>query len=214
MIMKKILILDDHGVILNLVGKYLEENLKAEVVKVKSIEEFNKINDNIDVYIIDLSLTNGSGFDVLDILSKKKEDKVIVYTSNTDSGIIRHLFNLNYVKGIVNKASDESELVNAVNAVATGSEYLCKKSSQILNNTTKSFYDLEDEIKELTTREREVLNLIWDNLSSNEISEKLFISVHTVEHHRRNIKKKLGADSIISIIKTSLNKGYINTLTN
>jgi len=212
--MKKILILDDHGVILNLVGKYLEENLKTEVVKVKTIEEFNKNNYSIDVYIIDLNLPDGSGFDVLEVLYKKQEDKVIVYTSNSDSGIIRHLFNLSYVKGIVNKASDESELVNAVKSVATGSEYLCKKTSQILNNSSKSFYDLDDEMKELTTREREVLNLIWNNLSSNEISEKLFISVHTVEHHRRNIKKKLGADSIISIIKTSLKKGYINTLTN
>jgi len=208
----KILLLDDHIVILNLVGDFLSNNLNAEVIKVSSIEEFNKNATNIDLFIIDLSLEDGSGFDVLDILSKSKEKNVIIYTSNTDPGIIRHLLKLKLVRSVVNKSSNENELLIAVKSVMKGQEFICKKTSLIINTTKRSYLDLEDNDTELTHREREIVNLMWNNLSSQEIADKLFLSINTVENHRKNIKRKLGADSVISILKISLKKGYINTL--
>lgn len=208
----KILLLDDHKVILNLVGDFLSNNLNAEVIKVSSIEEFNKNATNIDLFIIDLSLEDGSGFDVLDILSKSKEKNVIIYTSNTDPGIIRHLLKLKLVRSVVNKSSNENELLIAVKSVMKGQEFICKKTSLIINTTKRSYLDLEDNDTELTHREREIVNLMWNNLSSQEIADKLFLSINTVENHRKNIKRKLGADSVISILKISLKKGYINTL--
>jgi DNA-binding NarL/FixJ family response regulator len=208
----KILLLDDHKVILNLVGDFLSNNLNAEVIKVSSIEEFNKNATNIDLFIIDLSLEDGSGFDVLDILSKSKEKNVIIYTSNTDPGIIRHLLKLKLVRSVVHKSSNEDELLMAVKSVMKGQEFICKKTSLIINTTKRSYLDLEDNDTELTHREREIVNLMWNNLSSQEIADKLFLSINTVENHRKNIKRKLGADSVISILKISLKKGYINTL--
>lgn len=208
----KILLLDDHKVILNLVGDFLSNNLNAEVIKVSSIEEFNKNATNIDLFIIDLSLEDGSGFDVLDILSKSNEKNVIIYTSNTDPGIIRHLLKLKLVRSVVHKSSNEDELLMAVKSVMKGQEFICKKTSLIINTTKRSYLDLEDNDTELTHREREIVNLMWNNLSSQEIADKLFLSINTVENHRKNIKRKLGADSVISILKISLKKGYINTL--
>lgn len=209
----KILILDDHKVILNFVGGYLRTELNAEIIGVNSISDFSKDSYDVDIYIIDLTLEDGTGFDILDILSKNKNNKVIVYTSNIEPGVIRHLFKLKMVKGVVNKVSDESELVNAVNAVFGGEEYLCKKSNQIINSTKKKYYDLTEDEAELTPREREVLKLVWDNYTTEEIANKLFISPKTVENHRKNIKKKLGADSLISVLKKAFKKGYINTIT-
>lgn len=208
----KILLLDDHKVILNLVGDFLSNNLNAEVIKVSSIEEFNKNATNIDLFIIDLSLEDGSGFDVLDILSKSNEKNVIIYTSNTDPGIIRHLLKLKLVRSVVHKSSNEDELLMAVKSVMKGEEFICKKTSLIINTSKRSYLDLEDNDTELTHREREIVNLMWNNLSSQEIADKLFLSINTVENHRKNIKRKLGADSVISILKICLKKGYINTL--
>ena len=209
---KKILMLDDHKVILNLVGDYLTKNLEIDVISALSIEEFESINENIDIYILDFSLEDGNGFDVLEILSSQNKHDVIIYTSNMEPGVIKHLIKHKLVKGVVNKASSEVELVNSVKAVLAGNEFLCKRSIQIINSTRRSIYDLELQEAELTNREREILNLIWDNLSTEDISKKLSISTHTVENHRKNIKRKFGADSIISIIRIAISKGYINTL--
>lgn len=210
--MKNILILDDHKVILNLVGKYIESNIDVEIETALSIDEFVSKTENNDIYIIDLSLEEGTGFDVLDILSKKKNHNVIIYTSNINPGIIRHLFKHKLVKGIVNKASDESQLLEAIQAIQKGEKHLCNKSIRLLNMTRKNCYDLTENMGELSPREREVLNHIWNNLSSEEIADKLSISSYTVENHRKNIKRKLGADSLISVIKIAMEKGYINTL--
>lgn len=210
--MKRILLLDDHRVILNLVGDYIETNLNYEVIKVTSINEFTQHAKNIDLFIIDLTLEDGSGFDVLDELAKSKETNVIVYTSNTDPGILRHLFKIKLVKGLVHKSSNEEELAHAIESVFNGNEYACAKTNQLINSTRRSYFDFDDEDSTLTHREREIVSLIWSNLTSQEIADKLFISINTVESHRKNIKRKLGADSVISIIKISLKRGYLNTL--
>lgn len=209
----KILFLDDHRAILNLMGNYLEEILNAEILKADSISEFMRLNQDVDIYIIDLSLDEGSGFDILDTLSNQKNKKVIVYTSNMEPGVIKHLYNLKIVKGLVNKSSSESELVEAVKSVLNGNEFLCITSNRIINSSRTNYYDLSDELAELTTREREIVNLIWQNLSTEEIANRLYVSPLTINNHRKNIKKKLGADSLISILKISFKKGYINNLT-
>ena len=211
--MNKILFLDDHKVILSLVGKYLSDNLDAEIVKANNITEFMELDHDIDLYIIDLSLDEGSGFDVLDILSKDYRNKVIVFTSNVESGVIRHLYNLKIVNGIVNKSSEESELVVAVESVSNGGEFLCKRSSKIIDSSKRNYYDLSDKLAELSVREREVLKLIWENHSTKEIAKLLFVSSFTINNHRKNIRKKLGADSLVSILKIAFKKGYLTTIT-
>lgn len=210
--MNKVLILDDHKIILDHVGKYIADNIDVQIETAQNIEEFQEKLNTVEFFIIDLSLEEGTGFDALDILSKYKKQNVIIFTSNIDPGIIRHLFKHKLVKGIVNKASDGSELLEAIKALQEGKEYLCTKSNRILNSNRRSYFDLDDEEGQLTAREREVLDYMWNNYSSEEIAHKLGISPYTVENHRKNIKRKLVADSLISIIKIALEKGYINTL--
>lgn len=210
--MKNILILDDHKVILNLVGSYLEQNLNSNIIRVESIDDLKEIDSDIDIYIIDMSLDKGNGFDVLDFLIERNASSVIIYTSNINPGVIKHLYEHKLVKAIVNKASDESSLLEAVNTVLSGDKYICSRSESIINSSKKSYYDLKPKETELTNRQREILQLIWENYSSDQIAEKLGISKFTVEGHRKNIKRKLGADSLVTVIKIAMDKGYINTL--
>ena len=210
--MKNILILDDHKVILNLVGEYIESNLQSNIIKVQSIEELKTIKFDIDVYIIDMGLDEGNGFEVLELLAEKEAENVIIYTSNFDPGVLKHLHEHRLVKAVVNKASNENELLDAITHVLSGGYYICSKSKNIIDSVKRSYYDLETDETELTNRQREILQLIWENFSSDEIADKLGISKFTVEGHRKNIKRKLGADSLVSIIKIAIDKGYINTI--
>ena len=73
-----------------------------------------------------------------------------------------------------------------------------------LGNESKAF------IPKLTRREQEVLEAIAEELTTQEISEKLFISVKTVETHRMNLMSKLGARNSVGIIKNALEKGLIS----
>lgn len=80
-----------------------------------------------------------------------------------------------------------------------------------MNNSKRSIYNLDDPEKALSVREREVLKLMWENQSSEEISSALSISYHTVETHRKSIKKKLGGNSLIETLRIALDKGYIDS---
>lgn len=212
----KIALVDDHAIIRSLIGKYIETELKANVTGFETSQTLiNRLKDKaeFDLHIVDLSLEDGVGFDVLDFLEKRDEKlPVIVYTSNTQLGVVKHCLNFKVVKGFVSKASPETELVNAIKMVSIGKQYFCLKTNQILNSKVKTIWDLNDIKEDLSRRERQVMNLIWKNFDSEQISKELNISKLTVETHRRNIKKKLGSESMIETIRKALDRGYINTL--
>ena len=84
--------------------------------------------------------------------------------------------------------------------------YLCIKTVYSLSNTSYMNTDIKDSI---TTREKEILSLLAIGLSSKEISEKLFISPHTVEYHRRQLLKKTKSRNIAQLIGTVYRMGIL-----
>lgn len=215
--MKKIALLEDHEILRNLTSSFLEEELNVNVEPfMKSHLLLEQLNNGIqfDLLIIDLSLEFGDGFEILDnIKSLSIKPKVIVHTSNKDAGIIKHCIELK-ANGVVSKSSSELELLNAIEALKTKSSYYCPKITSILNNSKRSIYNIDPTESELTKREREVIKLMWNGNSSEEISELLSISYYTVESHRKSIKKKLGGQTLIETLRIALEKGYIDSFTN
>lgn len=210
----KILLLDDHEFILSLVGKILEDKLCAEVIRIKSTEELaNHLNQEINIFVVDINLEKGSGFTALQILADQNIESTIIYTSNTEPEVIELLSKHRYIFGVVSKASPETELINAINAVGNKPNYYCIKTNQILNSKRSSFWELNNEVEKLTSREIEVLELIWKGLTTDDISSNLNISTHTIENHRKNIKRKLKQETPVGILREALKQGYINTLT-
>jgi DNA-binding NarL/FixJ family response regulator len=103
--------------------------------------------------------------------------------------------------GYVLKNAGEDEIIEAINSVLSGKQYLCDESKEIIN-----FHDHQTIV---TEREIEVLKLIADGLTNVEIADKLFLSPLTVDRHRKNIIVKLNARNTASLISIAIHKGYI-----
>ena len=91
------------------------------------------------------------------------------------------------VKSIVTKRCSAEEIENAINSALQGHQFYCSK---VLETLTQSEAVFASTVGTLTRREREVLKLVLDGNTSQEISEMLFVSLHTINSHRKNILKK------------------------
>ncbi|MEP2770964.1 MAG: response regulator transcription factor [Fulvivirga sp.] len=100
-------------------------------------------------------------------------------------------------KNIITKCCNREEIIAAIYATTRTEQYLCNCVIEVLTNPDKQ---QTTALGQLSPREREVLALIADGLKTNEIAEKLFLSVHTVNSHRKNMLKKLNLKSPIELI--------------
>lgn len=95
------------------------------------------------------------------------------------------------VKNYVGKDCSPQEMINAVFATAKGEQFYCENTFRTIFGEELPFNKIP-EIPPLSFRETEIVHLIADGLANKEIAEKLFLSIHTVKTHRKNIIKKLG----------------------
>jgi DNA-binding NarL/FixJ family response regulator len=103
------------------------------------------------------------------------------------------------VKGFILKTADAKEYENAINSVYSGGVYFSAELMKFLSRRGEPRHQ-SNELQSLSKREKDVLKLICAGLNNNEISEKLFISVRTVEKHKTNIFIKTGVDSTQKLI--------------
>ncbi len=214
--MKRIAILEDHEILRNLTCEYLLTKIQAKIDTFSNSKDLiAAIDDNVeyDILIIDLALEDGENFAIFDKKKTIINCKYIVHTSNKDTGIINYCMELG-AEAIVSKSSNEEELLNAINSVIDNVNYYCPIIKTILKNARSDFYSSEAPERELSKREREILNLVWNNYSTKEIAKTLYISHYTVETHRKSIMKKFGSNSLVETLRIGLKKGYIDTLMN
>ena len=205
----KIAITDDHKMVLRGIEIMLESTKEIQVVGAynnaeETIEYITK--DQPDILLLDINLPDTNGIDLSKYLLKKHPNlKIIALTSHDDISFVKRMLK-NGVHGYLLKNTDRLELIEAFKTVLSGEVYLQKDiRKKILNQTIKSKAD--NRLKpNLTRREQEVLIAISEELTTQEISDKLFISPKTVETHRMNIMSKLGAKNSVGIIKIAIEK--------
>ncbi|HCA06534.1 MAG TPA: DNA-binding response regulator [Chryseobacterium sp.] len=148
---------------------------------------------------------------VEDITSKDKKIKIIVIGNSYDMIDIRKLFNKG-IKSYLDKNSRYDEFLKSINALLLNEIYICDNAKERMINFISSEEGKPNpHIKEpLTRREMEILKLICDGFSSKDISEKLFISINTVETHRKRILLKLNAKNSVGIVKYALENHIID----
>ncbi|WP_291867350.1 response regulator transcription factor [Maribacter sp.] len=163
--------------------------------------------DNPDVLLLDVNLPDINGIDLSKILLKKYPDlKIIALTSFEDISFVKRILK-NGVSGYLLKNTDKIELLKAIKAVLSGELFLQNDIQKRLLNQSASKKTNENGLKpNLTRREKDVLIAISKELTTLQISEKLFISPKTVETHRMNIMSKLGAKNSVGIIKIAIEK--------
>ena len=202
----KILLIDDHKLIKIGIKVLLEDDGKISVIDdcASKTEFLEKIKDNIyNLFICDISLPDGSGYDILEIIKEKKLDaKVIILSMHEDKSYIKKALRLG-ASGYVTKSTAHEEILQAIEKVIVKDEiYLNDKYAKI-------FYELfkEDKEIELSEREKEVGRYIVEGYTLTDIGEKLFLSVKTVDTYKKRLMEKTNTkkrSELVEYLKNNL----------
>ncbi|MCS3529787.1 response regulator transcription factor [Chryseobacterium sp. JUb7] len=145
------------------------------------------------------------------ITSQNKNIKIIIIGNSYDVIDIRKLFNKG-IKSYLDKNSRYDEFMRSIQSLLSNEIYICDYAKErMLNFISHDQGQHKIHIKDpLTKREMEILKLICDGLSSKDISEKLFISINTVETHRKRILLKLNVKNSVGVVKYALENHIID----
>jgi DNA-binding NarL/FixJ family response regulator len=201
--MIRVFILDDHRMVIEGIRALLQHQEGIEVTgsatDAVAAMEFLKRNP-VDVVLLDINLPEISGLDLLpEIKAKFPKIRVLGLSTFKERSFISRMISQG-ASGYVLKNVSQEELVDAIGHAHRGQMYLSMEIAQIMAEGGLP----QHQIPVLTTREKEVLTLISEGLTNNEIAEKLFISPLTVDSHRKNLLAKLGVKNTASMIKVAV----------
>lgn len=208
----RIIVADDHQIVRQGLRLLLEAEPDMEVIgEANNGRRVLKLAQELlpDVIIMDLSMPELNGIEATrQILSGVPETKVVALSMHSDS-----LFVLNMIKagasGYLLKDCALEELVKAIRTVVSQKTYLSPGISDIVirdfvtgwQTTSSSAFSV------LSTREREVLQLMAEGKTTNQIADGLCVSVKTVEAHRKQVMTKLGIHSVAELTKYAIRQG-------
>lgn len=200
-----VLIVDDHYLVIEGVRSLLQNEKNIEwhghATSGESCLAFLQ-HHQPDVILMDINLGKESGIDLCKTIKEKYPGIYILGLSTfNQQSFIKKIID-NGASGYVLKNATKSELLEAIFTVSMGRTYLSGDAFQMLRTkeSTKII---------LTRREKEVLELIADGLTNNEIAVKLFVSVTTVDSHRKNLLSKFQARNIASLVKMAVQMDLI-----
>lgn len=196
----KLFIVDDHYMVIEGIHALLQQEAGVEwmghATNAESCMAFLK-NRQPDVIFMDISLPDQSG---IDLCKQVKEIYPHIFvlglsTFNQQSFIQKMMDN--GASGYLLKNAGRSEIMSAIATVMRGKTYFSHEAAAAMNQAPKGNAPV------LTRREREVLTLIAEGLTNNEIAEKLFIAATTVETHRKSLLAKFSAKNTATLIRAA-----------
>lgn len=149
---------------------------------------------------------------VENILSDNSNIKIIVIGNDYDVVDIRKLFSKG-IKSYLDKKSSYDEFIKSVQALTANEIYICEYAKEKMINfiSNEQEHNKKFSMKDpLTKREMEILKLICEGLSSKDISEKLFISINTVETHRKRILLKFNVKNSVGVVKYAIENHIVD----
>lgn len=209
----KIAITDDHQMVLQGIQSMLANTKEIKIVGLYNSGEttLNAIKiDAPDILLLDINLPDINGIDLCKKLKKEHKNLKILAISNYDEVSFVKRMLQNGADGYLLKNTDKLELLEAFKTVLEGEQYLQRDIEKKLLNLSIGGKSVKNKLLvKLTRRETEVLQAIAEELTTQEISEKLFISPKTVETHRMNIMSKLGAKNSVGMIKAAIEQNLL-----
>lgn len=212
----RVLIVDDHQLMIEGLKVLLEdEESISKVYGANSSDMAFELLDKyeIDVVLMDVNMPKVTGVEVTELIKEKFPNiKVVALTMHDDISIITKMIKAG-ASGYLLKRTQMNEVLEAIKTVYHNKKYLSNNTQKIIMDNLMSADDLlkdeKDEKPILSARELEVLKLIAQEYTNEEIGEKLFISERTVEAHRRNIFIKTKTKSIVGLMKYAIINGLI-----
>ncbi len=207
-------IIDDHQLILEGVERMLADQQDWQFAEgftsVKAFEQFISTNILPDLLLLDIHLPSEDGLAACKQLHKSYPFvKIIMLTSLSEPAIVKSALK-NGASGFLLKNMQKEELLDCLTSVMNGETYLHKEIEKLLLQNSLGIKPENSYIPKLSRREQEVLDLIAKECTSQEIAEKLFVSVNTIETHRASLLSKFGARNIAGLIKAAFEKGLIS----
>lgn len=201
----KVFLADDH--------KILRESLVILLSQQENIEVTGEATDGLDAFksivkhkpdiaVIDISMPMLNGIDLAAKLRLESPDtKIIILTMHKTEEFVTKALQAG-VKGYVLKDNALEELIQSIETVYQGNIFLSQGVAQFVVNGYLKNIPSEEYAKAnlISSREREILQLLAEGKSNKEISDILFLSIKTVETHRANIMRKLGLKSVIDLV--------------
>jgi len=212
----KLMLVDDHQVVLD--GLRILLSGLPEIKIINECRNEDELNNNLksgppDIILLDITLPGRSGIEIArTLLEKYPLIKIIFFTGNTDEEILYEAIEAG-ANGILLKNSSRQEIINAINKVYAGEDYLGQNLSLTdLKNFIKiaksgSNKKIQQDI--LTTREIEIIKLLADGFQYKEIASMLNISIRTVETYKNTILHKLELKSVVDIVKYAIKNKII-----
>jgi DNA-binding NarL/FixJ family response regulator len=203
--MTRVFIVDDHYMVIEGIHSLLQNEKGIEwmghAMNASSCLAYLQ-KEQPDVIFMDISMPDKSGIELCKEVSMKYPTISIIGLSTFNQQSFIQKMMDNGASGYVLKNATQEELLEAITAVMQGKTFLSFEASQTLRKS-------DEATVVLTRREKEVLELIADGMTNNEIAQQLFISTGTVDTHRKNLLAKMEAKNTASLIRIATQLHFI-----
>jgi DNA-binding NarL/FixJ family response regulator len=206
--MIKVYIVDDHSVVIEGIKSVLLNDESIEVVgfantSEKCLQFFEMHTAN--VILMDISLPDFDGIELCKLITQKQPQIKVLALSTFEQGTYIRKMMESGASGYLLKNSSKQEIIEAIKTVYSGGTYLCFEAGRALKQSNEE----QNKLPSLTKREKEVLLKISEGFTNAQISEMLFISIDTVDSHRKNLHSKLNVKNTAMLIKFAIENNLL-----
>ena len=216
----KVILVDDHSLVRAGIRSLIQNISGVEVIaEANNGRDAIRLIDELipDLVLLDIAMPELNGLEVISRISKDNtETKVIILSMHTNEEYVVQALKAG-AAGYLLKDSAPNELEIAVNAVMKGETYLSPAiSKHVVDNYLRRISDVSTEkergpdiFKQLTSRQREILQLIAEGNSTKDIANKLNVSIKTVETHRMQLMDRIGIHDVAGLVRYAIRMGII-----
>lgn len=209
----QVCVVDDHQIVVDGLRMLLEsaEDITFSFSANTATEALSKLNHfPAGVMLLDIEIPEMDGIELCKVLKERfPELHVIALTMYSEFNMIKRMIEAG-AQGYLLKNVGREELLSAIRRVQAGKTYFNTEIAEVLVHGDRSESARAAAFPSLSGREKEIVRLIMDELTSPEIAEKLNISLNTVETHRRNIMHKLNTKNTAGIVRIVLENGLLD----
>lgn len=206
--MINVFIVDDHQLVIEGIISFLQKEKDIKVAGYATTAmaclDFFKTN-TADVILMDINLPDMNGMDLCKLIKNNYSGVSVIALSTLNQGSYITQIIENGASGYLLKNADKAEIIEAILTVENGKTFFSFEAGRIYKAATEK----KTGLPVLSKREKEILKLIAEGLTNVEISKQLFISIDTVDTHRKNLYTKLNVKNIALLIRQAIEHNYL-----
>lgn len=198
--MINVYIVEDHSVVVEGIYSLLQNENGIEIVgnACNATDCLQYFTTHVaDIILMDIGLPDMSGIDLCALIKKRYPGIMVIALSTFNQGSYINKMMQAGASGYLLKNTGKAELLEAIKTAAAGKTYLSFEVGKEMQLNK----EMPINVPLLTKREKEILQLIAEGLTNNQIAEKLFISIDTVDTHRKNLHNKLNVKNTATLIR-------------